>query len=91
MEPLAPPVPAPASSDVPSASGLRASHVVGGSLSAVVGVIAVAVSNHFALHLSDEDALLVGGAAVSMGAGLGHIIGQVGLFGAFRRLLHGSS
>lgn len=82
----APPVVVP----VPVSSGLRASHVVGGGVSAVVAVAALAVSNHFNLHLSDEDAILVGGSAVSAGIGLGHIIGQVGVLGLFRRVLRGS-
>ena len=85
---------APAASAAPFASvspGLRASHVVGGGLSTVAAVAALAVSNHFKLHLSDEDALLVGGAAVSAGIGLGHVIGQVGVLGLFRRILRGSA
>lgn len=85
------PAPAPAPSAPSASAGLRASHVVGGGFSAVVAVAALAVSNRYNLHLSDEDALLLGGGVVSAGIGLGHVVGQVGVFGLFRRLLRGSA
>lgn len=71
--------------------GLRPAHVAGGGVSVVVGAIAVAVCNHYGWNVSDADALVIGGAAVSVGAGLGHIISKVGVFGAFKQFLHGRS
>lgn len=56
----------------------------------VAGAVIVAVCNHFGWHVSDVDAVLVGGAAVSAGVGLGHVVGKVGIFGAFKQFLHGS-
>ena len=72
-------------------AGLSASHVAGGGVIGAAGAVVVAVCNHFGWHVSDVDAVMVGGAAVSVGAGLGHVIGKVGVFGAFKQLLRGSN
>lgn len=56
----------------------------------VAGAVIVAVCNHFGWHVSDVDAVLVGGAAVSVGVGFGHVISQVGIAGAFKALWRGS-
>lgn len=78
-------------SDEPSQkSGLRTAHVAGGGFAVVVGAVVVAVCNHFGWHVSDADSLVVGGAVVSVGAGLGHVVGSVGVSGAFKQLWKGS-
>lgn len=71
------------------ASGLRASHVAGGGVVGVAGAVVVAVCSHFGWHVSDVDAVLVGGGAVTAGVGVGHVIGQVGIVGAVKRLVFG--
>jgi hypothetical protein len=82
--------PSPPSADEPAQpSGLTASHVAGGGGSVVVGAVVVAICNHYGWDVSDVDALVVGGAALSFGVGLGHIVGKVGILGAFNTLLHG--
>lgn len=72
-------------------SGLRAAHVAGGGVVVVAGAVVVAVCNHFGWHVSDSDSLVIGGAAVSVGAGLGHVISSVGVKGAFKQLWRGRS
>lgn len=70
---------------------MATSHVVGGGVAAAIGAVAVSVVNHFThLQLSDPDAVIIGGAAVSAGAGLAHVIEQVGILGIFRRILRGA-
>lgn len=83
-----PPLRVPAPVNQP---GLRASHVAGGGVAVALADALVAVLSHYGVHVSDVDALIVGGAAASAGAGLGHVIGAVGLVGAFKRLLRGRS
>ena len=71
---------------------MATSHVVGGGAAAFIGAVVVSVVNHvFKSHVSDADALVIGAAAVSAGAGLGHAIGTVGVLGLFKRVLHGSA
>lgn len=82
-------VPKPADEPSQAPSGLKPAHVAGGGVSVVVGAVAVAICSHYGWRVSDTDALVIGGAAVSVGAGLGHVIGKVGVFGAVRQLLHG--
>lgn len=53
------------------------------------GAVVVAVCNHFGWHVSDSDSLLIGGAAVSIGVGIGHVLSTVGVSGAFKRLWRG--
>lgn len=85
------PAPASVAADEPAqATGLRPAHVAGGGFAVVVGAVAVAVCNHFGWKLSDADGVLVGGAALGAGAGLGHVVGKVGLAGAFKALWRGS-
>lgn len=72
-------------------SGVAVSHVAGGGIVGIVGAVVVAVCNHFGWHVSDVDAVLVGGAAVSTGVGLGHVIGKVGIVGAFKHFWRGSA
>ena len=74
----------------PAPNGLAASHVVGGGSGAVLGAAVVGLVNHFLhTHVSSVDSAVIGSVALSTGVGLGHVIGQVGIFGAFGRLLHG--
>lgn len=69
---------------------MATSHVVGGGAAAFIGAVVVSVVNHvFKSHVSDADALVIGAAAVSAGAGLGHVVASVGILGAFKRVLHG--
>ena len=85
--------PSPSSADEPAQapSSLSAFHVAGGGGATVVGAVLVAVCNHFGWRVSDVDALGVGGAVLSIGVGLGHVIGKVGVLGALHTLLHGSN
>lgn len=84
--------PVPESVDEPAqGSGLRAAHVAGGGVVVVAGAVVVAVCNHFGWTVSDSDSLIIGGAAVSIGAGLGHVIGESGVVGALRMLWRGRS
>jgi len=73
----------------PSKPGIQASHVAGGGVVGAGGAVIVAVCNHFGWHVSDVDAVFVGGIAVSAGAGVGHVIGQVGVVGAIKQLWRG--
>jgi len=81
--------PAPSEPDASSQKGVSASHIAGGGVVGGVGAVVVAVCNHFGWHVSDVDAVLAGGAAVSVGVGLGHVIGQVGIKGAIKQLWGG--
>lgn len=104
MTELSPAVPVPAAApEAPTApvvatpvevavvpSGLRPSHVAGGGTGSVIGTVVVAVLAHFHLHVSDVDAVMIGSGALSLGVGLGHVIGKVGVFGAVGQFLHGS-
>lgn len=70
---------------------MNTSHVVGGGVATLLGAVVVSLVNRFFhAHVSDADALVIGGAAVSAGVGLGHVIGSVGVAGLFARFLHGS-
>lgn len=70
---------------------MNTSHVVGGGAATLLGAVAVSLVNRFFhAHVSDADALVIGGAAVSAGVGLGHIIGAVGVAGLLSRLMHGA-
>ena len=80
----------PAADESSQPSGIRAAHVAGGGAAVAVGAVVVAICNHFSWNISDSDALLVGGAAVTAGVGLGHIISKVGVLGAFKQLAFGS-
>lgn len=91
-EPAPAPVaePAPVVVAVPAPKqGLRPSHVAGGGFAGVAGAVVVAVCNHFGWPVSDVDAVLIGGAAVSAGVGVGHVISTVGVRGAFAALWRG--
>jgi hypothetical protein len=81
--------PEPSHTHAPAQKGVSASHIAGGGVVGGVGAVVVAVCNHFGWHVSDVDAVLAGGAAVSVGAGIGHVIGQVGIVGAFKQLWRG--
>jgi hypothetical protein len=70
---------------------LNTSHVVGGGFATLFSAVAVSLVNHFFhAHVSDADAMVIGGAVLSAGVGLGHVIGSVGVAGLFSRILHGS-
>lgn len=84
------PSPSPAKVEPAQGSGFRPAHVAGGGLAVIVGAVAVAIANHFGYQLSDADGVLVGGAALSAGAGIGHVIGQVGISGAAAFVWRGS-
>lgn len=69
---------------------MRSSHVVGGSSAAFVGAIAVSLVNRFFhSHISDAEAFVIGGAALSAGVGIGHAIATLGVFGAIKRFFKG--
>lgn len=71
---------------------MATSHVVGGGAAAFVGAVVVSLINHFFhSHVSDADALIIGGAAVAAGAGVGRVVETVGLLGAFKVLLRGAA
>lgn len=94
MSSIAPNEVVPRAGDEPSpqaSSGLKPAHVAGGGVSVVVGAVVVAICNHYGWDVSNTDALVIGGATVSAGAGLGHVIGKVGVFGAVKQFLHGRS
>jgi hypothetical protein len=71
--------------------GLQTSHVAGGSLGGIAAVIVVSVCNRYHWHVSDVDAVFIGSAALSAGAGLGHVFAQVGVRGAVKRLWRGNA
>lgn len=70
---------------------MATSHVVGGASAAFIGGVVVSLINHF-FHtsVSDADALVIGGAVVGAGAGLGRAIEKGGIAGLFSRVLHGA-
>lgn len=70
---------------------MATSHVVGGGSAALVGAVAVSLVNRFFhSHVSDTDAIVIGAAAVSAGAAVGHEIASVGLAGIFKRIVRGA-
>lgn len=70
---------------------MSSSHVVGGGAAAFIGAVAVSLINRFFhSHVSDAEALVIGGAAVSLGAALGRSIEKSGVAGLVSLFLHGS-
>lgn len=73
-------------------STLNTSHVAGGGFGVVLGAAIAGLASRFLhVHVSDVDAALIGGAALSAGVGLGHAFGKGGVFGVIRAILHGSA
>lgn len=70
---------------------MATSHVVGGASAAFVGGVVVSLINHF-FHssVSDADALVIGGAVVGAGAGLGRALEVGGISGLISTVLHGA-
>lgn len=70
---------------------LRPSHVAGGGLGGMVSALIVVALAHYHVHVSGVDAAILGSSFLSAGVGIGHVVGEVGIFGAFKRLMVGRS
>ena len=69
---------------------MNASHVTGGGLGALLGVVISALLSKYANYdVTVTDAALIGSSAVAAGVGLGHAIGLYGIKGLFARLWSG--
>ena len=69
---------------------MKASHVTGGVIGGLLGVLAVGLAHHYGItSMSDTDAALVGGAAAAGGVAVAHAVWNIGLGPIFRRILHG--
>lgn len=55
----------------------------------MLGAVIAIVLTRFHVHVSDIDAAILGSAALSAGVGIGHVVGQVGIWGALKRLAVG--
>lgn len=68
---------------------MTGSHIAGGGLGALVGVILAALGAKIGLHLDDTTAAALAAVCLSAGLGLGHAIGQYGIAGIAHVLWHG--
>ena len=69
---------------------MNASHVTGGGLGALLGVVISALLSKYANYdVTVTDAALIGSSAVAAGVGLGHAVGKFGIKGLFSRLWSG--
>jgi hypothetical protein len=70
------------------------SHVAGGGVGAIVGVILAALDKKVGLHLTDGEAASLSIALAGVGAGVGHAarrLYETGLGPFFGHLLHGKA
>lgn len=68
---------------------MNASHIAGGGLGALAGVILAALGAKIGLHLDDTTAAALGAGCLSAGVALGHAIGEYGLAGIAAVIVHG--
>lgn len=68
---------------------MNGSHVAGAGFGAIVGAVLVALGSRIGLDLTGYDAATLGMAALAAGLAVGHAIGEVGVFGLVRVVLHG--
>lgn len=68
---------------------MNGSHVAGAGFGAVVGAILVSLGSRIGLDLTGYDAATLGMAALAVGLAVGHAVGEVGLIGIGRVILHG--
>jgi hypothetical protein len=68
---------------------MNGSHVAGAGFGAIVGAILVSLGGRIGLDLTSYDAATLGMGALAVGLAVGHAIGEVGLVGIGRVILHG--
>lgn len=69
---------------------MKPSHVTGGAIGGLLGVLAVGLAHHFKItSMTDTDAALVGGAAVGAGVGIAHAVWNIGIAPLCKRLWRG--
>lgn len=68
---------------------MNGAHVAGGAIGTLVGAIVAPLLARYGVHVTDSTAALIGVAAVTLGAGVGHVASSQGLWPALKRVFVG--